>query len=154
MINHYAGGIWCSCLIIWKAAASLSNPKTPLSESSNPPPLVHSYSNVKRITKPPYKALHCDTSCWPQLHLRCVAVVFDSGIESHCDPKVQDTYLFCDTTVSLCMPLKKVLSNSPPFLSLTPKALLWTMHSHSICWDPESTHRTKGITCFLCQSHK
>lgn len=79
-MNHYAGesGIFVSL------SDRLQLPHQPQRHLSlNPiiPPLLQLCGNVKRITKPSYKAVHHDTCCWPQLLLWCAALGSDSWIK-------------------------------------------------------------------------
>lgn len=149
-------------------------------------PIISVLLQQKRTTKPSYKPLHHDTSCWPQLHLCRAALESHSQIKGlhlnaeFCDTlythtcrhrvhtsvfiticthtwtksnkqaKYKDTHCFCVTTALSLVLLLWMHRFSPIHcspLSLTPKALSWNMHSHSICWDPDRVNTRNRKNC-------
>lgn len=79
------------------------------------------------------------TRCQPHLCLRCTTRLRKKKCIVHA--KMKDAHFLLVTLLGLCVyPLERFSSIHCALLSLTPKALSWIMHSHSICWDPASTH--------------
>ena len=137
--------------------------------------------SMKRLSIPLCKALRCDTCYWSQRHLwgptleseplkkdinyeqksRCPTVhprvghmlsVFEMMKTNTC--RIITRYKTQLSLVTQPQRKHRFCSIHHPLPSLTPSALSWNMHSHSICLDPESTYRREGQACFLCQSQE
>lgn len=105
------------------------------------------------------KEIHCKHSIWqPTVHPHTehrnvfTAGTTTNGQKSHKQASKGQKFPLWSLCLSVCYCSQS--SGCLPFTSLTPKALSWNMHSHSIYREPESTHRTEGLASFLCQSQK